>query len=620
LLILVAILIIAIFILTKYIDLNDYKSEIAELFQQKFNYILEINGNINWSMDNKLKLAVNELKVKDHNSSENLLQVKRALIVINPVTSILSQKLMISDIELEDCDVHLISHENNQENIDKLLIKLKKHYAKLTRYVSFKNFVIKNSNFRADNIFTDPIIIGDINLIWKGTAIVSVGSSTINILQNQLVVDGLASFDFEHNNFEFKRFTIKNNDAYYNLDGKMFYRDNKWTGESILKLVRVENVEKVEDIFLNAKFDISDKQINLEKINLKTDTGELLGELFVDLPSHKGTFKITANNVQLEKIIAAMHSSELVTNTAIYKQYSKQNPVDVVLKSLKNIQLNGSLVGDNVMLNKKLKFNKLDLNVESDKPGMFKLKDSKFKFARGNVAVKLDADFRKELKFKIDARITDLNMRYISNIFTKGKGIIDLKLSSNAQNTKSILENLQGNLDIVVAKGKISGVDFYGLLMKVEKHLQQQFDSLKNNPNQNFADLTQKEQIVSNVIDEQAVANFDVLQIKTKLKKGADSKSSIVLKYSAYNMEGKGSIDLAKNNLDYVMQVDLLRTPRQLLNPISQYMQVNPLKVQATGKVNKIVFTADLENYLLVALKKLNNIAGDRSNIIDKAS
>jgi hypothetical protein len=251
---------------------------------------------------------------------------------------------------------------------------------------------------------------------------------------------------------------------------------------------------------------------------------------------------------------------------------------------------------------------------------MFKLKDSKFKFARGNVAVKLDADFRKELKFKIDARITDLNMRYISNIFTKGKGIIDLKLSSNAQNTKSILENLQGNLDIVVAKGKISGVDFYGLLMKVEKHLQQQFDSLKNNPNQNFADLTQKEQIVSNVIDEQAVANFDVLQIKTKLKKGADSKSSIVLKYSAYNMEGKGSIDLAKNNLDYVMQVDLLRTPRQLLNPISQYMQVNPLKVQATGKVNKIVFTADLENYLLVALKKLNNIAGDRSNIIDKAS
>lgn len=535
-------IIVAAFIL---VNPNNYKDKISVFVENNTGYKLEINGLIQLSFTKKISLVsleVQNIKINNKSQdkiSDNVLDVKKLAILVDPLKSLLNKKIIISKFEFEDLEIYI-----------------------------FKNAY---------------------KLMLEGEANIDVITKNIEILSSKIGYGGIE----------------------YNLIGNVNYKDNKFFGDTQLQLL-TNNIQynkdkiKIDNIFLDTKFALDAKQIDLNHILLKQSPGEISGNIKISILENQGEFDLKIKNIEAVKLIDTIifiqdHKETKLPNT------SEQSNIVTFFKKLR---LTGLVRGDSLLISPNLSIGNIDFHLENKEPSIFEINKGFFNLAKADVHLDFKADINKESKIELNLKTKDIDMSSINKIFSSGRGIIDIKLSTTADSYTNLLNNLTGNIDLVVANGTLRGIDFYDALNKSEECLNDLFTALLKDPKQDLnVLLSNSKKTFDNLIEKDAISDFSVFKLQALLKNGVDTKSSIVLKHQKYSMQGSGVIDLAKNHLNYQFRSQLAATPSQLTKEITQYMQIVPLTTNVEGSLTNIVFSADIKNYLLTALKELQKIA-----------
>lgn len=413
----------------------------------------------------------------------------------------------------------------------------------------------------------------------------------------KFIWEGESNVDIIAKNVEITSSNIEYNNTKYNLKGDLNYQNAKVVGNI--------QVELFDNISLNTKFILDAQQIEFNSLLIKLGVGNVSGNIKISFVNHLGEFDLKIKNIGAMQIIDAM-------------MFARSS------KLLQKLKLTGRVHGDELLITPHLNFTNIDLYLENTKPGMFEINNGVFYLGKASVNVDFKADFKTEVNqkpiFEFTVNTKNLEMPRVSKIFSAGVGILNLKLSTTADNYRDLLHNLTGNIDLVVANGGLNGIDCYNILTKTEDRLNDIFSALLKNPNQDAKLLLSNHQQTMENIDNllNTGSDFSVLKLQALLKNGVDPKSSIVLKNQKYSMQGYGIIDLPKNYLNYQTFVQFVATPSALVKEIPQYMQVYPIMINADGAIDNIVLSTDLNKYFLTAISVLQKIAikNKESNIV----
>lgn len=601
-------LLIAIFY---FVNPNNYKDKISYLFQKNIGYNLQIDGKIEWSLDTKIGLYSQDLIISQESnktSEQKLLTIKKLSIFINPIKSILNKKLIISQMELENLDLDVLRNSDKKMNTDKLINKISSIYNNSDTIV-FDTIVFKNCIINLDDKLNEGSLnIKQLNLIIKQNNVFDLSSSVIELLDNQFTLEGEVHVDWQSKNLEIIRSTIQHNNLKYTANGKIKYANKKINGNTRLKLLLNNQNETDDDdksIYLDTDFSINKQQLDFESVALTIGSGEISGNIKILNTDNTGKFDLKIRNISIPKIISALN---LFTSQATTAVSTNNHNNSNLIKIFRKLQLSGHISGNNALIKPHLSINNINLNFESESPGIMKIKKGTFNIGQANVNVDLNVNVNepKSLDFSIIAK--NLDMPIISKLFFSGSGIINITGSTILGNYNDLLNHLNCNIDVVIANGQLLGFDFRNTLEKYQLYLADLLSYLKKDPNQDLKILLNSKPMVDNSPTTDTTSDFSVFKLQTVLKNGTDPKSKLILQHLKYSTEGYGEIDLIKNHLFFTLNTKLLLTPNDFNKEVPQYMQLVPLPININGSINKLVFSIDSNNYLLKALQELQKV------------
>lgn len=605
-------LIIGLLIATFYfVNPNNYKNQISSFFQKNIGYNLQIDGKIEWSLDTKIGLYSQDLIISQESnkiSEQKLLTIKKLSIFINPITSILNKKLIISQMELENLDLDVLRTPDQKMNIDKLINKISSMY-KNKNTIVFDTIVFKNCIINLDDKLNNGSLnIKQLNLTIKQNNIFDLSSSVIELLDNQFTLEGEVHVDWQSKNLEIIRSTIQHNSLKYAANGKIKYANKKINGNTHLKLLlnnQNENEDDENSIYLDTDFSINKKQLDFESVTLAVGSGEISGNIKILTTDNTGEFDLKIKNISIPKIISSFN---LLTSAAAIAPSTNNHNDSNLIKIFRKLQLSGRINGNNTLIKPHLSINNINLNFESESPGIMKIKKGTFNLGQANVNVdlKVNVNEPKSLDFSIITK--NIDMPSISKLFFSGSGIINITGSTILGNYNDLLNHLNCNIDVVIANGQLLGVDFRNTLEKYQLYLTDLLGYLKKDPSQDLKILLNNKPMVANSPNTDTTSDFSVFKLQTVLKNGIDPKSKLILQHLKYSTEGYGEIDLIKNHLNFTLDTKLLLIPSDFNKEVPQYMQIVQLPININGSVNKLVFSIDSNNYLLKALQELQKV------------
>ena len=608
---LLLILVGAVVLVAIFINPNNYKTQIISFLENNIGYKVQINGPIQWSLTKDIVFYVRNVSIshKSHDKFPTSILVSKDLsFAISPVKTLLNKMLTISKLEFEDLGIYIFKNTDKVTNVDELLQKLKLPIHNAKNKILFENIVWKNSTVTLDDQFANKHIkITQLNLILKNGSALEISSSKINMFNMELMLESTLNIDFGANNLDINKSKIDCNGVRYTVTGNIHYKGAE-DFDGHLQLLLMNLPGGIKSPSLDVKFIVNNKQIDLNSMLLQIDSGKVSGNVKISTLENKGEFDLGIQDLEFQKIIKLLVNANNDVDQKPSDQIAK--PDDYAAVNLfKKIQLTGRIHGNNILIKPLLVITDLDLPIKSDMPGMFEVHKGAFNLGKATVAVNMQADLNKQnqLNMVIDAK--DLDMPIVAKTFAAGTGIVNIKVTTAASNYQALLNNLAGNIDLVVANGKLRGVDFNNALTKSEKHLNDLFGSLRGDPKQDLKFLLEhSKKTVDNVFSNDVVSDFSVFKLQMLLKNGVDVKSSVLLKHQTYSVNGYGVINIPKNNLNYTVSAKLIEPPNELIKEVAQYMQVVPLSIKCSGNIDAVVFSADTKKYLLTSLQELQKI------------
>lgn len=215
----------------------------------------------------------------------------------------------------------------------------------------------------------------------------------------------------------------------------------------------------------------------------------------------------------------------------------------------------------------------------------------------------------KENSLSIDQQQVDaqlINQLLTPNILISGSSDIKAKLFfTNNQSNTSLLNNLSGNVNIVVNNGKLHGLDIFNILTYAEHQLNSLFDMLRGNIKQSIPSLLAHHQNLPAEIGDNYFSIFTKLTLEANFNKGITNNANISLQHPTYTVQGTGTIDLPKNIIDYKVNAHLNKINPEDQAQVMQYIKSTPIFIKVQGSLDKPNFTVNTEEYLNAGLKEL---------------
>ena len=611
---LILILIGLIVVIILFINPNNYKDQIISSFENNTSYKFNINGQIRWSLATNIQIYLEDLEIHQklpemsiHGiSPEKILILKKASIFINPFKSLVYMKLIISKVEFEDLQLEISRHLDKIVNISELIEKLSLVNKKIIKMMLYDEIVCKNCTVNIHDQYTREIVkINKLNITLKKYNTLEINSLVIDILNNQLMLKGEAHIDWDTKKFETNKIIIENNNMIYNLIGKINYDNNKIAGNTRLQLLTNNSDE--DKIFLDTIFLFDKQQIDFNSVSLKIGAGDISGNFKISTVDGIGEFDLNIKNIEITKLLAAINSSHDETHQENTVKIIEDN--HTLSRFFGKSKITGRLHGNNMLIKPLGRVDNIDLRINSILPGMFQVNQGMFNIGKAKIKVDLTADINKEEpKLYINLMAKDLNMATMSKLFSTGVGIISIKASTVLGNYSSLINNLTGNFDLVIADGQLVGFDFNNTLIQYDLYLNELFNKLKKQPQQDLQVLLNNKLMPDNLLTKDSVSDFSVFKLQTQLTDGADANSNLILQHAKYSLAGIGLINLTKNHFNYNLSTKLTLVPNDFTREISQYMQTVPLIVQAKGSTNAVVFSIKSDDYILKALQELQKM------------
>ncbi|MEH6445909.1 MAG: AsmA family protein [Oceanospirillaceae bacterium] len=285
------------------------------------------------------------------------------------------------------------------------------------------------------------------------------------------------------------------------------------------------------------------KQLNFDKLVLTVDDTKIAGSASYSLASTLASFNLTGDKLNINSYLpspannAAAQTSS--TKTTAEKPASTGYSKDIIIpiEPLKSLKLTGKLRFKQLTF-QKTAISNLELNIDANN-GLVKIPKLNLNVYGGNLSNNITLDARKEtLKLSINNKINKLNIGPLLTDFANTDMLTGTLVSSSAltargQSLHSIINTLNGKTQLSLANGVIKGI----------------------NAAQKMCETINKiSSLGGTVATTQSVDQstpFATIKGKLNFKNGVMSNKDFTAKLDALDIAGKGSVDLAKQALDY---------------------------------------------------------------------
>lgn len=297
------------------IDLNKFKEDITKILQISTNLPLEIKGRIYWKFSFYPKIELTNIYIKKDNDvffKSDKLEIK-----LNPLYLVLN-KPTINNVKFYDAVIFF-----KDKKIKNTTIKEKKISKKITKYpfanilfdsIDFKNLIIKTKKqkYVFNSIHLESSAYKN-EIIYKGWLTKQTNSFLYSII--------FYEYDEKNNAYPIKLAIFKDdkliksdmllNDSdklpkKFEIKGDIKHLDN------LLDFINIKT-PKIDDINVEIKGTYNNKNIKLNKFNIKVGNNDLSMSGFIDL-NKKIDVVINSNNLNLLSIYPDLYKGEIPTD------------------------------------------------------------------------------------------------------------------------------------------------------------------------------------------------------------------------------------------------------------------------------------------------------------------
>lgn len=529
---------ITMFMVSLFINPNQFKGYIEQIAFEQTGQTLKIEGPIKWHWSPLLALDLENVSFNSPDSYENKFIKVEHLSVGIKLETILSGKILLN-VKLQNPTVTLIRNKAGHSNWENLI----QHFTKTKSLAQENNSSndIQNDNQKKERVLSNKdkessrVLLGD-----------------ISIQNGELIFK---------NEQEGKHYRIE----HFNLSSGNLMK-------GFLGLPTETNVN------FNFSDPLSDTEPTLKKISLTGTWAYLAPYLKVDslkVNLHKlgnltGYLKINLSQLTPEKLQLEGYFSGAELQLGRFPLSNLKGTVNAKEGLLNiaplQIQLANSLHNIDIRVNLKEK-----------KPAfIFKQEASNFEI---NPLLSL-----MDIKDKIEGK-TNLKI----NLTAKGNTIEELR------------ESLSGHTELEIKNGKFYGIDLINMYKQTQSTLYNTISGLSKKQHfklESIVNLTQGIlQQKQSSFNPTAFTPFNTLTATTTIVKGVIHNPDLVIEHSEYQVKGIGTIYLSTSAIQYKSSALLKNNPYPEKDDLGNYLYNAPLPISIEGTLSQVKIRPDFKTY-----------------------
>jgi len=515
-----------IFILVKTIDPNTIKNKITEVVHEKTGRKLEIAGDVSFTFFPWLGVKIEKISLDDSpNFSRAKFAKAKEIGVSVKLLPLIFGRIEAGNLVVKNLNLHLIKNRAGKNNWDNLLIskskpstttKAGKNGSGFTKF-TINNIIIDNGNILChDQQANKKITISNLDLRCKDASL-----DDPFVIKTSFDISGFApSLDAEVNartkitlNIDKKLYELKK----LNLKGTLKNKKNKRSSAFSIGTTLALDLKK--DILL-----ANDFKLNIASINA---TGNIKGTNITNQPGFSGDMSIKDSNLdETGKLFDVTPFKKIVDGTLL----AKLSISPAITKINGNIKARGVYLDD-------LHLDNFTTEIAGHSK-LIKCNKINFDFYDGKGTGNANIDLQKSTpRINVNMALKNTQMKPVlidlakykkfSGVFTANTNI-----SMHGKSADEILRSLNGNGNILVAKGSYQGVDVPYEVRRAHSIL-----NMKPMPQKTSTPHT----------------NFDKLTMSFNINRGIANTNDLLVDAPDYKVTGKGNINLVSKQLDLAL-------------------------------------------------------------------
>lgn len=592
-----------------FVNPNDYRSEINKISENFTGRPIQVKGNIQWSLTPKLALYIQDIFVGNAEGfTGDFLQAKEAHIKID-LLDLFRKKLSIYGIELQGVKVNITTKHNGSNNTE----DLENWFAKNINYktqLKIKDIVFKNVNLYYENKQTNQswelinatAKIHDLDtgndyfpkvklrgIISSGNypAIKNIEFSTkINLMPSTKELD-------------LQPLILKTESTTINAPTRIIQSENGPVIESIIKANDLRlNLSGYElhNVQANANllYKPGKKFLKLSAINLEKDESAVTGSLSINKNKIKPTIRFNLNSKDID--LSLFDTSKLANNSE--------------LKMLiNNYNISGNLYNSNLQIAPANAISTLEFNLKVE-DGLATLDPIYMLYKDGIHNARATISFKKKTPFfKVENFGQKIDLKKLfqgSSLENKVSGLasFQMELNSSGSDFSQFKNNATGKMVLDVRNGEIYGADLNYQLKEAEKNINTISSAFNLAAGLDITSLMRQRPLNIENNNSQKTS-FNKFKILLNLNNGYSKDSRIQLIHPAYEVLGKGAVNLRNDSLDIKARASLKKTTHRDNRNIAKYLTRISLPISITGTLTNPKVSPDIEGYVFEILKRV---------------
>ncbi len=343
-----------------------------------------------------------------------------------------------------------------------------------------------------------------------------------------------------------------------------------------IELPAMADGSTLELVQLATEFSGSSKHFNAKQLDITLDQSKLSGQLAINnFNSPSLSFKLTLDEIDADRYLPP--ASEATEKVAPSDSNASSDEALLPLETLRQVNAKGTLdIG-------KLKISgthseKIHIEINADK-GLIKLHPMSANLYQGQYKGNVNLDARgKTLKLSIDESLKDIQAGPLLMDLSgddKLSGLVNanVKLMGNGATVGQIKQTLAGNGQFSFANGALKGINIAESIRKAKAALKGETLPASDAPVQ---------------------TDFSSLSGSFTAKNGIINNQDLEMKAPLLRLDGAGTVDLAKELIDYSLKVAIVGTSKGQGSKELSELSGLTIPVKITGSFDNPKPTVDL--------------------------
>ncbi|WP_330927403.1 AsmA family protein [Candidatus Sororendozoicomonas aggregata] len=595
---LVLLMVLATVLLPKFIDPNDYRSDIAKMAYEQTGLTLKINGPIDWSVFPWLGLNLKDLTVAGHDGSQ-LAKLEKADVSVK-LLPLLTKNIEVKNATLDGLNLNLVKNQQGKGNwevtsakpsppartppakapvpqatatsapaagtpmaLDIANVAINNLTIQYSDKTTGNSYVIKNASLNTSAISNQT----PFDITAKASVLSNNPKISLNTELKATVTFNLEKGLYDLNNFSLiakpdaEPLTLTGN---IHLQQQPFltkgefniasFNPKQFLAQLNMPLPPMADKNAMESLTVKGSFKSNGKSLNTDNLALTLDDFNLNGFLNVDdIAKEAITFKLTGNALNLDNYLPPATSTPVAVKDQDQAPSAEPNTPEKELPLipealLSNLNINGSM-SLTALTAANLQFDQPSITIHAaDGRSEVKIASG---FYKGTIELdgKTDVRVKGTPKLAVKATLKDISLNALSTPITELKPMqgdvnANMNIATEGQLQSALTRNLNGTIGFDINQGAFKEANFNKMVCEGIALVRQE-------------KLQKKDWGTS--------TPFEDLSGTFTIRNGVAVNKDLTAALSSLNLKGDGTINFIDQTIDYHVGLNI-RGDEQLLD------------------------------------------------------